>query len=124
MNFLMKLLLSCTSFCFIVVAELPLPEPYSSIQQLPMDNFNHNWFQGENRLQLKRLIEKYQPLIIVELGSWLGNSTIYMAELLRENGKLYAVDNWMVQTDIALLSVIDPELKKESQHSTNSFYQM
>ena len=119
MNYLLKFMLSFT-FCLTVGAQSPAPEPYASVQLLPMDNYNHNWFQEENKFQLKRLIEKYQPLIVVELGSWLGNSTIYIAELLRGDGKVYAVDNWIVQTDIALLSTSDPELKM--QPSTNSYF--
>ena len=122
MNYFLKFVLPLT-FCLSATAEqLPLPEPYRWVQLLPVDE--HNWFQQENRIHLKRLIEKCQPLIVVELGSWLGASAIYMAGLMKEDGKLYAVDNWIAQSDIALLSTYSSDIKKRFPRYTNNFYQM
>lgn len=53
-------------------------------------NGNHSIF--------RKLIEKYKPSIIVEVGSWHGQSTINMAKICKEIGlqtKIYAIDTWL-----------------------------
>jgi hypothetical protein len=70
-----------------------LPEPYSSLTKV-MPLRMHGWFM--NATQLKKFIEQDRPKVVVELGSWMGVSTIYMANELRPyGGKLYAVDTWL-----------------------------
>lgn len=76
--------IKCTSF---------LPEPYKSVTLLTPDYFM-GWFSHANRRMLKEFIETKKPQVIVEVGSWLGASTIFMAELLPEQGKVYAIDHW------------------------------
>lgn len=76
-------------FTSTLIAEMP--EPYASIKDLPFDD--HGWF--ENADQLNAVITNLQPTTIIEIGSWLGRSTRYIAGLLPENGKLYAVDTWL-----------------------------
>lgn len=82
---LCSLLLS-TSFCFGEI-----PEPYASIVQLPFDG--HGWFMNAD--PLKVIIDQKQPQIAIEIGSWLGLSTRFIASNMPENGKLYAVDTWL-----------------------------
>lgn len=72
-----------------------LPEPYNSIWTLPADD--HGWFR--NGFYLEKCIEERQVRIAVELGSWLGQSTIFIAQRLPENGLLYAVDTWLGSED-------------------------
>lgn len=50
-----------------------------------------------NEKHLKRIIQEKKPKIVVELGSWLGKSTRFIAKNLLDskiNGKVYAVDTW------------------------------
>ena len=49
----------------------------------------------KNHDQLESLICANKVETIVEVGSWLGESTIFMAEQLPPNGKIYAVDSWI-----------------------------
>jgi len=72
---------------------LSLPEPYQSVSVLEPDYFM-GWFSHANRRMLKEFIETRKPLVIVEVGSWLGASTIFMAELMPLDGKIYAIDHW------------------------------
>ena len=65
-----------------------LPEPYQSINILPFDA--HGWFM--NSEQMKRLIDDIQPKVVIEVGSWLGLSTRFIAEHI--SGKVYAIDTW------------------------------
>ncbi len=74
-----------------------MPEPYGSLAVLPLDLFwgEKSWFASVNRESLEKIIIKKHPKIIIEIGSWLGNSTIFMASLLPTDGKLYAIDHWL-----------------------------
>ncbi|MEI8125147.1 MAG: class I SAM-dependent methyltransferase [Parachlamydiaceae bacterium] len=76
------------TFCISLSGDIP--EPYKSIKNLPFDD--HGWFV--NSKQLQTLIEDYQPEIVIEVGSWLGASTRFIASHLQSSGLLYAVDTW------------------------------
>lgn len=76
-------------FCFSSI-HAEMPEPYASIKQLPFDP--HGWFL--NSKPLGYILEQRQPKIVIEIGSWLGSSTRFIADKLPEGGKLYAVDTW------------------------------
>lgn len=65
-----------------------LPEPYASLELLPKHLFG--WFTTEK--ELERLWEKRDWSVVVELGSWLGASTVWFA---RHAAKVYAVDTWL-----------------------------
>lgn len=66
-----------------------VPEPYQSVDILPLSL--HGWFTNEK--QLKSLLDKYNSQVIVEVGSWLGLSTSFLAK--NTTGKVYAVDTWL-----------------------------
>ncbi|NGX36244.1 MAG: hypothetical protein K1000chlam1_01084 [Candidatus Anoxychlamydiales bacterium] len=68
--------------------------PYNEVKELLPENRQGNQSFFFNGPQLKRMIKEKKPKIVVELGSWLGESAIFMAELLPQDGKLYAVDHW------------------------------
>jgi predicted O-methyltransferase YrrM len=73
----------------IVYAEIP--EPYRSIADLPFDD--HGWFINQD--QLRAILASHSPKTVIEVGSWLGSSTRFIASRLpKKNGKLYAVDTW------------------------------
>lgn len=42
-----------------------------------------------------KIFYKIQPKVVIELGSWLGASTRHIAQLLPEDGIVYAVDHWL-----------------------------
>ena len=68
------------------------PEPYRSIKTLPY--VEHGWFPDTNKAYLLRFIEQLRPKVVVEVGSWLGLSTMEMAYHLQSGARLYAVDTW------------------------------
>lgn len=68
-----------------------LPEPYNSVEVLPYDP--HGWYANEE--QITNLLAGGWIKTVVEVGSWLGKSTIHIASLLPEDGKVYAVDHWL-----------------------------
>ena len=78
-------------FAFSVFGNQNLPAPYNDVKEI-LPYLDHGWFWNIHQLEdifKNRKIEK-----IIEVGSWLGSSTIYFANHVSENGKVYAVDHW------------------------------
>lgn len=84
------LLLASVWASFHATAE-NIPEPYCSINDLPFDS--HGWFLNQD--QMEACILEIEPKTVIEVGSWLGTSTRFIAERLPEGAKLYAVDTWL-----------------------------
>ena len=70
-----------------------LPHPYNTISVLPFDNAGH--FGGRQAAGLSFVIKNYKSQVVVEIGSYLGASTRYIAKLLPDQGIIYAVDHWL-----------------------------
>lgn len=66
------------------------PEPYASIEVLPFDG--HGWFVNSDTLKVQ--LEIHKPKIVIEMGSWLGLSTRFIASNTDSDTKVYAVDTW------------------------------
>ncbi|MBA3721880.1 MAG: class I SAM-dependent methyltransferase [Parachlamydiaceae bacterium] len=49
----------------------------------------------KNQTPLASIIEKNKIKTIIEIGSWYGESTIFMASVLPKGGKVFAVDSWI-----------------------------
>lgn len=69
----------------------PIPEPYCSINDLPFDG--SGWFKNAEEMQ--DILILLQPKVAIEVGSWLGLSTRFIAEIIPEKSTLYAIDSWM-----------------------------
>jgi predicted O-methyltransferase YrrM len=67
-----------------------LPEPYQGFDLLPPDH--HGWYS--NAQQIQGIFANHSIKTVIEVGSWLGNSTLHIASLLPRDGKIYAVDHW------------------------------
>lgn len=95
---MLKKLIPClilsSSFCF----SEELPEPYASIKRLPFDN--HGWFLNGDHLKV--IIKNRRPKTVIEVGSWLGLSTRFIASHLPKKAKLYAIDTWLGSTEEAV----------------------
>ena len=72
-----------------------LPYPYNTIKVLQPDM--HGWFPSSNKTMLTNFIKELSPKIIVEIGVWLGKSSIYMVQIMPDDCQLYAIDNWQGQ---------------------------
>lgn len=70
---------------------MQMPEPYKSIADLPFDD--QGWFLNTEELGLCLQIKPAK--IVIEVGSWLGSSTRYIANQLPSDGLVYAVDTWL-----------------------------
>ena len=68
-----------------------MSEPYCYTNDLEFDD--HGWFFNEK--QLESCIREKNPMVVIEVGSWLGASTRFIGSRLPEGGKLYAVDTWL-----------------------------
>ena len=71
-----------------------LPAPYRDAKILSFDD--HGWLSYPNELKkvVKGTVDNGGK-VFVELGSWLGKSTRYIASVLPDMAKLYAVDTWV-----------------------------
>lgn len=76
-------------FCTPLLADMP--EPYRSIHDLPFDG--QGWFYNAD--QLRPVLEAKKPMTVIEIGSWLGTSTRFIASHMPEGGVLYAIDTWL-----------------------------
>lgn len=68
-----------------------LPYPYNTIEVRP---FNPEGFFNNPNV-LRTLFEIHKPKVVIEVGSWMGQSTRHMAGMLPPGGTLYAVDHWL-----------------------------
>lgn len=89
MNLFTAFILSTLAFGLPLAAVMP--EPYASIRNLPYDG--HGWFINEK--QMEECMKTCNPTTVIEVGSWLGLSTRFMAMRMPKGSKLYAVDTWL-----------------------------
>lgn len=85
----MKKILPWFLFVWVSVCA-DIPEPYRSVKDLPFDG--HGWFCNEKMLGY--ILQTKQPKKVIEVGSWLGLSTRFIAERIPRDGILYAIDTW------------------------------
>lgn len=87
-----------------------LPAPYNSLEKI-LTYDGHGWFTGVNKDELTKLITRYKPKNVVEIGVWLGSSTIYMASILDNDCRLYAVDHFKGSSvHVASTNTIKPRI--------------
>lgn len=91
------LILNTLLFMNIQTKLVGLAEPYNSIMLLPFDG--HGWFANSNQVKLTELISKNNITIAIEVGSWLGSATRFIASKLTLGAKLYAIDTWLGSLD-------------------------
>ncbi|MDJ0651884.1 MAG: glycosyl transferase family 90 [Simkaniaceae bacterium] len=69
-----------------------LPTPYNELVEILPYN-SHGFYA--NRSEMEKLLAQHKPKCVIELGSWLGQSTCHIASCLPEDGKVYAIDHWL-----------------------------
>lgn len=77
-------LLSFTNICFA--------NPYNIDKVLAPNIWG--WLNESNKIRLPQLMKSCNAKVVVELGSWLGAFTIFIADHLDDSSKVYAVDIW------------------------------
>lgn len=70
-----------------------LPYPYNAIEVLPFDPLSH--FGPRQSSALTHLIKTNNVKTVIEIGSYLGASTRFIAKLLPDEGRVYAIDHWL-----------------------------
>jgi hypothetical protein len=76
---------------------LNLRDPYPRVKELNIKPFDGPLWGGKSDI-FKSVIDEKNPKIIIELGTFLGNSTITMAKHLKQNNincVIIAVDTWL-----------------------------
>lgn len=67
-------------------------QAYAGVNFMPP--LHHGWLGEANKKGLNRFIREKKPQVVIEIGSWLGNSTIFMAQRLPAGAQLYAIDHF------------------------------
>lgn len=72
-----------------------LPDPYPQVyEQCEKFSFNpHGWYPHAPLFE--EIIAREGIVNVLEVGSWLGASTRHLAQLVPENGTVFAVDHWL-----------------------------
>lgn len=73
-------------------AHLQITNPWRSLKKkdrLPFDD--HGWFSDRSKESLAALLKRLRPAVVLELGSWLGASTRFLASYAP---LVIAVDHW------------------------------
>lgn len=90
-----KRFINILTFCLFSLnafaADPSLPAPYDSVELLPYNP--KGWYSNASAVQT--LFAQRNPKIVIEVGCWLGVSTMHMASLLSSEGVVYAVDHWL-----------------------------
>lgn len=81
----------CCFSALLGISQENLPPPYNTVNLLPFNP--QGWFF--NGKQLEAIIKNNPIKVVVEVGSWIGLSTRFIASALPEGGKVYAVDHWL-----------------------------
>jgi predicted O-methyltransferase YrrM len=81
---ILSFLVSCLSFA-------EMPAPYNDVDLLPYNP--QGWYA--NGPSMEWLLQQTRAKIVIEVGSWLGQSTRHIAKTLPEGGLVYAVDHWL-----------------------------
>jgi predicted O-methyltransferase YrrM len=93
------LLMQISKFIFFTAVSLTVmtaslsgvPTPYQEVSEvMPFNDFG--WYA--NGAVLESLIKKHRINTVIEVGSFLGRSTMHIAKCLPKKGKVYAVDHW------------------------------
>lgn len=98
----------------------PYPQVYENVTLLPL--YRHGWNLHDK--QVRDALSKRKVMTVVELGSWTGNWTIFIAQHLPEGGRVFAVDNWRPKTaiynpnssEMALLPIVFPQFLSNVIH--------
>lgn len=77
----------------------------------------HGW-NGDSPI-FKELILEVNPSVIIEVGSWKGQSTVNMASYCQKDTKIYCVDTWEGSLEFAL----NKELYGDTWDATNVYEQ-
>ena len=64
---------------------------YAEVKLFPEDL--QGWFF--NKAPLRKIIKHRKVKVVVEVGSWKGQSTCQIAKMLPKDGKVYAIDSWV-----------------------------
>jgi predicted O-methyltransferase YrrM len=82
--------LVCSATCVCKLSSQELLPPYDDVKLMPYNP--HGWHMTHE--PLSQLIQRYNVRTVIEVGSWMGLSTMDIARMIPSNGKVYAVDTW------------------------------
>ncbi len=88
-KFFVTILFSFQAFATVDLSQLPAP--YNTLTTLLLETDDGSY---SNAREMQRLMKGRSIHTVIEIGSSLGVSTKYIACLISDDGKVYAVDRW------------------------------
>lgn len=79
-------------FSMCAYSQNPLPAPYNEIV-VPLPFADP--YDSDPSARYRSIFEANKIEVVIEIGSWLGNSARFFASKIPEHGKVYAVDHWL-----------------------------
>ncbi len=103
--------LSINILMLLCFANVYSSNPYHLDNLLPLNLWG--WINESNKQRIAQLIQQHHTQVIVELGSWLGAFTQFIAENSDKDAKIYAIDVWEETPECkAAMSLSEQESKK------------
>jgi hypothetical protein len=109
-----------------ILSKLNIKESYSYIKSLNLQKTESPYWGGKSSIFSELINEKKTPKVIIELGAFLGDSTITMAKCLKKNNidcVIITIDTWLgsqehwLKDKCNLLSLYD-----NFEYGTSSLY--
>lgn len=105
-----KLFLINICFCNLTNCVFNLEFPTQDLKEILPLNIQ-GWMDESNERGLENLINRLNPKKIIEIGTWLGKSAIFMAKKVSKNSKVFCIDRWVPHKDISYIEACKPYLK-------------
>ena len=107
--FYAKKIIICLVLFSSLISVAELPEPFNISPVLPESLWG--WLGTKNQKYLEKFIVENKPQKVVEIGTWLGLSAIFIAKKLQSGAILFCIDPWVPYKDMENIPECQAPLK-------------
>ena len=85
------------------LSELKNMFPWPEVKPAVPEQLDKGWFCGQNMEMLRSAIREFNPLVILELGAWMGISTRFLCDNSSSETVIISVDHWLGSAEHKIL---------------------